>query len=98
MRFDEFNKNEKGEKLDEILPAIAAAGGTAIGALARGAARAAAPVVKKGAKELIKRGSPVVKDLIKKGKDAFSRDGKATSKGRTQSEQVRHKPQLRHPN
>ena len=40
--------------------------------------------MKKGAKELIKRGSPVVKDLIKKGKDAFSRDGKATSKGRNQ--------------
>lgn len=75
MRFDEFNKNDKGEKLDEILPAVAA-GGAAIGALARGAAKAAAPIVRKGAQELIKRGKPVVQDLIKKGKDAFKRDPK----------------------
>ena len=64
MRFDEFNKNDKGEKLDEILP-------VAIGALARGAAKAAAPVVKKGAQELIKRGKPVIQNLIKKGKDVL---------------------------
>ena len=68
MRFDEFNKNDKGERLDLIInenPLAVVA--PAIGALARGAAKTAAPIVKKGAKELVKRGTPVVKDLIKKG-------------------------------
>ena len=51
MRFDEFNKNDKGEKLDELGPLAA----PIAGALGTGA-RLAAPIIKKGAQELGKKG------------------------------------------
>ena len=73
MRFDEFNKNDKGERLDLIINENPLA---LLPALARGAASAAAPVIRKGGQELIKRGKPVIQNLIKKGKDAFKRDPK----------------------
>lgn len=83
MKFDEINQNEKGEKLDEIIPAAAV-----LPALAGGAARAAAPVLRKGGQELMKRGAPVVKDLIKKGRNLFKRDPDGPSSG------GRNKPRL----
>ena len=73
MRFDEFNKNDKGERLDLIINENPLA---LLPALARGAASAAAPVIRKGGQELIKRGKPVIQNLIKKGKDSFKRDPK----------------------
>ena len=50
MRFDEFNKNDKGERLDLIINENPLA---LLPALARGAAKAAAPVIRKGGQELI---------------------------------------------
>ena len=55
MRFDEFNKNDKGEKLDELGP---------LAPLAVGAARLAAPLVKKGAQELGKKAATQSKKVL----------------------------------
>ena len=76
MRFDEFNKNDKGERLDELGP---------LAPLAVGAARVAAPLVKKGAQELGKRAAPLVKKgigQVKKGAQELGKKAKDWWKGK----------------